>query len=108
MICFAQAKFSSKDTNAKELYLKPLKERQKKRLFVFSYDIKSLPKTAIYSRYADEWGLLVTGTKQKAENYQRLISVFIKNTLKIYLDPAKTLISRLDDGISFLKFTIKR
>ena len=105
---YQQWKSSSLDNKAKELYLKPLKELQKKRLSIFSYDIKSIPKTVVYARYADDWVLLITESKQDADTYKRQIRGFIKDTLRMTLDPNKTLISHLDDGFSFLGFTIKR
>ena len=41
------------------------------------------------------------------KKYKKQISVLIKDTLKIDLNPVKTLISRLDDGFYFLEFAIK-
>jgi hypothetical protein len=72
-----------------------------------SYLIHSLPKKAIYSRYADDWVLLITSTNKESINYKNFISQFISNNLKMELDNDKTLITKITNSISFLGFTIQ-
>jgi len=68
---------------------------------------ESLPKGGIYARYADDWLLLVTATKEEAQAYKEKIGRFIETELKMQLDPEKTLITPLTEGVDFLGFTLK-
>lgn len=64
-------------------------------------------KKAAFSRYADDWVLLITGHLQKAQEVKNQIKNFIQNSLKMELDEEKTTISKLTTGFNFLGFTIK-
>lgn len=98
---------SPKDKQSKKLYLKPFKKLQNKRFKLPSYVITSLPKSAVYSRYADDWTLLITGSIKDAIQIKQEISTFISSNLQMTLDPDKTLITKLQDGINFLGYTIQ-
>lgn len=69
--------------------------------------LATLPKRAVYSRYADDWVLLISGTKEEANRYKESIEKFIKEELKMVLDKEKTLITHINDGINFLGYTLK-
>ena len=64
-------------------------------------------KQAVYARYADDWLILFSGNKKEAEALRQKISAFIESELKLKLDEEKTLVTRLDKGISFLGYEIK-
>lgn len=72
-----------------------------------SYEIDSLPKRTLYCRYADDWVLFLTETHENISNIKLEISEWLKANLFMELDPTKTLISRLDEGVKFLGFSIK-
>jgi group II intron reverse transcriptase/maturase len=98
----------SKSSNVKD---SSLKRNQIKNLInirnkIPSYLINSLPKKSIYSRYADDWVLLITSTNKEAIHCKDLISKFISNNLKMELDNEKTLITKLTNGISFLGYNL--
>lgn len=69
--------------------------------------IETLPKEAVYYRYADDWVLLVTGSIALAKQLKLNIQTMIQQELHMQLDEGKTKISRLDNGIAFLGFRIK-
>jgi retron-type reverse transcriptase len=48
-----------------------------------------------YSRYADDWILLIRGTEQLVEEIKEKITQFLKNNLKFTLSPKKTKITNL-------------
>lgn len=62
--------------------------------------------SAVYSRYADDWVLMLTGNRSKAKLLKTRISQLINKELKLELDPEKTKITRLTQGISFLGYEI--
>ena len=93
--------------NEKYILTKKIKIKTKQRFKIPSYDIISLPKNAIYTRYADDWVLLITGSFEESIQVKNEIKTFIKNKLKMELDNEKTLISKLTDGFNFLGYTIK-
>jgi len=79
-------------------------------LLQFKYPSKipeTLPKEGVYARYADDWLLLVTATKTEAHSYKEKISEFISSELKMQLDPQKTLITPITEGIDFLGYSLK-
>ena len=91
--------------NPKDLqYFKSLKAQQLK---TPAYEIQSLPKRALYCRYADDWVLFLTETHENITPIKMQISNWIKTNLTMELDPTKTLISRIDEGVRFLGFSIK-
>lgn len=86
---------------------KEIKKLIFKRNQIPSYQISSLPKKSIYCRYADDWVLLYTGNYNEMVLLKENINSFIKENLKMELDPDKTLISHIQSGFKFLGFSIK-
>lgn len=82
---------------------KKLKERSKNPSKVLS----TLPSKAVYSRYADDWVLIITGRKKDAIKYKDMIKNFISEKLDMTLNENKTKITHITDGIHFLGYTIK-
>ena len=58
-------------------------------------------------RYADDWCLVVSGTKADAEILREEIAVVL-STMGLRLSPEKTLITHIDDGLDFLGWHIQR
>ncbi|SFH38799.1 group II intron reverse transcriptase/maturase [Desulfotomaculum arcticum] len=59
-------------------------------------------------RYADDWTVLVKGTKQQAMEIKQIISEFLQANLHLRLSEDKTLITHIVNGIDFLGFNIRR
>ena len=59
------------------------------------------------SRYADDWCLVVSGTKAHAEALREEIAAVL-STMGLRLSPEKTLITHIDDGLDFLGWRIQR
>jgi RNA-directed DNA polymerase len=58
-------------------------------------------------RYADDWCLMVTGTKDDAEALREEIAGVL-STMGLRLSPEKTLITHIDEGLDFLGWRIQR
>ena len=58
-------------------------------------------------RYADDWCLLVSGTKDDAEALRGEITGIL-STMGLRLSPEKTLITHIDEGLDFLGWHIQR
>jgi RNA-directed DNA polymerase len=58
-------------------------------------------------RYADDWCLLVSGTKVHAEALREEL-VGVLSTMGLRLSPEKTLITHIDEGLVFLGWRIQR
>jgi RNA-directed DNA polymerase len=54
-------------------------------------------------RYADDWCLLVAGTKSDAENLRDQVAEVL-STMGLRLSPEKTLITHIDEGLDFLGY----
>jgi len=62
-----------------------------------------------YVRYADDWILLINGSKEIATSIKQKISNFLINELKLKLSDKKTLITNLTkNSAKFLGFELKR
>jgi RNA-directed DNA polymerase len=59
------------------------------------------------ARYADDWCLLVSGTKAHAEALRDEIAEVL-STIGLRLSPEKTLITHIDEGLVFLGWRIQR
>lgn len=59
-------------------------------------------------RYADDFVLVVKGTRAQAEALKDEIATVLATELKLTLSPAKTLVTHIDDGFDFLGFHIQR
>ena len=55
-------------------------------------------------RYADDWVLAVSGTKAHAEAL-RVEASEVLSTMGLRLSPEKTLITHIDEGFDFLRWT---
>ncbi len=100
-------KQSKKHKKAKEDYYVPFKKEEKKMLKIPYAKISTLPKHARYYRYADDWVLLLTCTKQEAIKIKSNLTQFLNTNLNLTLDQDKTQVSRLEDGFNYLGFTVK-
>ena len=58
-------------------------------------------------RYADDWCLLVSGTRDDAEAMREEIAGVL-STMGLRLSPEKTLITHIDEGLDFLGWHIQR
>jgi RNA-directed DNA polymerase len=59
-------------------------------------------------RYADDFVLMVKGTREQAEALKEEVATVLAKELKLTLSPAKTLVTHIDDGFDFLGFRIQR
>jgi RNA-directed DNA polymerase len=59
-------------------------------------------------RYADDFVLMVKGSRAQAEALKSEIAAVLATDLKLTLSPAKTLVTHIDDGFDFLGFHIVR
>jgi RNA-directed DNA polymerase len=59
------------------------------------------------ARYADDWCLVVFGTKAHAETLREEIAEVL-TTMGLHLSPEKTLITHIDEGLDFLGWRIQR
>ena len=61
-----------------------------------------------YSRYADDFVVIVKGTKQQAEAIREECRQFLENDLKLQLNLEKTAITHVNDGFTFLGHRVIR
>ncbi|MFJ9543856.1 group II intron reverse transcriptase/maturase [Streptomyces sp. NPDC101225] len=59
------------------------------------------------ARYADDWCLMVSGTRADAEELREQAAAVL-STMGLRLSPEKTLITHIDDGLDFLGWRIQR
>ena len=59
------------------------------------------------SRYADDWRLVVHGTRADAETLREEVAGVL-STMGLRLSPEKTLITHIDEGLNFLGWRIQR
>ena len=59
-------------------------------------------------RYADDFVVLVKGTREQAQAIKEQTAEFMTERLRLTLSPEKTRITHVDDGFDFLGFRIKR
>jgi RNA-directed DNA polymerase len=58
-------------------------------------------------RYADDWCLMVSGTRADAEELRKQAATVL-STMGLRLSPEKTLITHIDEGLDFLGWRIQR
>lgn len=87
--------------------LKDFKRNRNIRNKTPSQDVTRLKKGAVYVRYADDWVLAITCTKNEAEQIKTKISEFLLNHKKMQLDEEKTKITLASEGYKFLGFEIR-
>ena len=75
-------------------------QRQKRRA-------KGLPNVRLI-RYADDWCLMVHGTREDAEAFKEEIAGVLSAKMGLRLSPEKTLITHIDEGLDFLGWRIQR
>ena len=61
-----------------------------------------------YCRYADDFVVVVKGTRRHAESIRKLLRVFLEDELSLTLNMEKTHITHVDDGFVFLGHRIIR
>jgi RNA-directed DNA polymerase len=67
---------------------------------------KGLPNCRLV-RYADDWCLLIAGTRSDAEQLREQAAVVLSG-MGLRLSPEKTLITHIDEGLDFLGWRIQR
>ncbi len=60
-----------------------------------------------YIRYADDFLIGITGTKQEARDTMQTVRVFLRETLKLEVSEEKSGISYAKDGTGFLGYTVR-
>jgi len=71
--------------------------------------VKGGPKAAAYLlRYADDWIILVRGTKAQAQDIKARCKAFLQDDLGLELSEEKTTITHVTEGFDFLGFHIFR
>ena len=96
-----------KDKEKKKKLRKEIKSTVVKSLKQPSQINETKPIKTVYTRYADDWLVLVKGPIQYAKNIKNKIAKFIKDELKMKFDPEKTLITHTSNPIHFLGKNIK-
>ncbi len=59
-------------------------------------------------RYADDFVIMVKGTRAQAEALKEEVATVLATALRLTLSAAKTLVTHIDDGFDFLGFRIQR
>src|SRR5713101_637678 len=59
-------------------------------------------------RYADDWIVLVRGTKQQAQALKEECKIFLQEEMGLELSEEKTTITHIEDGFDFLGYRISR
>ena len=59
-------------------------------------------------RYADDFVVMVRGTREQAMQLKAKIADFLSGELHMELSPEKTLVTHIDDGFVFLGFQVRR
>lgn len=72
------------------------------------YFRKKQPFGCFIITYADDWVIVVKGSKAQAEALKLEVADFLRNELKLELSWEKTHISHADDGVDFLGLNIRR
>ena len=57
-------------------------------------------------RYADDFVILVSGSRENAENEKTRLTTFLKEDLRLELSEEKTLVTRAEDGFKFLGYRV--
>lgn len=72
------------------------------------YDRQRRRPTFYMVRYADDFVLLVAGTRQQADEEREALAQFLNEEMRLELSAEKTLITRPEDGFVFLGYRILR
>lgn len=95
------------DSETRKKLKKIYKAKEQYRFKIPSYQVKSLSKSCVFTRYADDWVFLFTGNLEEASKIREILSVFLETQLKLKLDEDKTLITKLTNGFNFLGFSLR-
>lgn len=71
-----------------------------------SWDQQCERPTFYLVRYADDFVILVTGTREEAEAEKRALATFLREELRMELSAEKTLITPAEDGCTFLGYRV--
>jgi len=102
-----RAKIKNADTESRKTLKKKYKAIEQYRFKIPSYQIKSLSKSCVFTRYADDWVFTFTGNLEEASKIRDILSDFLETQLKLTLDEDKTLITKLTSGFNFLGFSLR-
>ena len=100
-------KTQTTDNKQKKQIKKQIKGYLKQRFQTSSVINETKPYCIVYTRYADDWLILVKGPLNLTLEIKQKISEFIRVKLKMELDPEKTLVTHTSNPINFLGFTIQ-
>lgn len=73
-----------------------------------AYARKKLPLKCFICRYADDFVILVRGTREQAEALKAEVAAFLRDGLRLELSPEKTLVTQVEEGFDLLGFHIRR
>lgn len=73
-----------------------------------AYARKKQPYGCFICRYADDFVILVRGTREDAEALKAEVADFLRSQLRLELSLEKTLVTHVDEGFDFLGFHIRR
>ena len=59
-------------------------------------------------RYADDWCILIKGTRDQAEVVKQEVTDFLWENLKLELSEEKTLVTPVEQGFDFVGFNIRK
>jgi RNA-directed DNA polymerase len=59
-------------------------------------------------RYADDWILVIRGTKAQAQDIKEVCKAFLRDEMGLELSEEKTKITQIEEGFEFLGFRIFR
>jgi group II intron reverse transcriptase/maturase len=59
-------------------------------------------------RYADDFVVLTTGSRQEAEAEREALALFLRKELRLELSKEKTLVTAAEDGFAFVGFRLKK
>jgi len=69
---------------------------------------KKAPLRLFICRYADDFVILIKGTKEQAEAVKQEVAVFLQEKLRLELSDTKTLVTPVERGFDFLGFNIRK
>lgn len=72
------------------------------------YPRRKRPYACFTVRYADDFVILVKGTREQAEGLRQEVAEFLRESLRLELSLEKTLLTHVDQGFDFLGFHVRR
>lgn len=95
------------DLESRKRLKRTYKAKEQYRFKIPSYQIQSLSKSCVFTRYADDWVFMFTGNHEEASKIREILSKFLETKLKLTLDEEKTFITKLTNGFNFLGFSLR-